>query len=79
MNLDKPSSGATGTSASLLSLSARSDAKDSLEKSATQCVGDTTLPHILQDFDVVAILRVAMYFVHVRDMILIENGKTLDR
>ena len=32
MNLDKPSSEATGTSATLLSLFARSDAKDSLEK-----------------------------------------------
>ena len=79
MNLDKPSSGATGTSANLLSLFARSDAKDSLEKSAIQCVGDTTLPQILQDFDIVAILRVAMYFVHVRDVFLIEQVWHLER
>ena len=72
MNLDKPSSGATGTLATLLSL-ARSDAKDSLEKSAIQCLGDTTLLQIVQDFDVVAILRVAMYFVHVRDVFLISH------
>eukprot|EP00731_Ephydatia_muelleri_P015060 Em0008g780a len=36
MNLDKPSSEATGTSATLLSLFARSDAKYSLEKSNGQ-------------------------------------------
>ena len=61
MNLDKPSSGAIGTSATLLSLFARSDANDSPEKSAIKCVGDKALPQILQDFDVVAILRYYAY------------------
>ena len=41
----------TGTSATLLSLFARPEFKDFVEKSATQCVGGTTLPQILQDLD----------------------------
>ena len=51
VNLVNPSSGATGTSATLLSLSARPEFKDFVEKSVTQCVGGTTLPQILQDLD----------------------------
>ena len=40
----KPSSGATGTLTTLLSLSTRPEVQDLVEKSATQCVGGTTLP-----------------------------------
>ena len=76
MNLDQPSSGATGTSANLVSLFARSEAKDSLEKSAnTMCRRHNTAT-ILQDFDVVAILRVAMYFVHMRYVFLLKKPGT---
>ena len=62
MNLAKPSPGATGTSATLLSLSARPEVKDLVEKSATQCVGGTTLPQILQDLD--TFLVSMLLFVH---------------
>ena len=59
---DKPSSGASGTSATLLNLSARPDTKNSLEKSAIQCVRDTTLRQILQDLDSVVTMLQHKHF-----------------
>ena len=79
MNLDKPSSEATWTSATLLSLFARSDAKDSLEKSATNVYETKHCHKSYKTLTSYTYTRSVFEFRHVSDVFINKNLYKADR